>query len=140
VTGRTIVVASWVADVAFAATAIAAATGVEALDGVAVAVALILFFVSLPVWSWAFVTAASRSARGDDIVVGNMFGTIGGAPRDVRFHLFGALFFSVVVAVVSASADPFGVMVPMLPLGLVGLWAARHGSFPRRRAPGTRSV
>ena len=130
--------ASWAGDVAFAATAIPVAVGVDAFDSVAVAVALVLFFVSLPVWTWAFVVAASRSAQGDDIVVANMFGTIGGAPRDVRLHLFGALGVCVVVAAASAAADPFGVMVPMLPLGLVGLWAARHGTFPPRRAPGTR--
>jgi hypothetical protein len=137
-TGRGIVVSSWVGDLVFAVTAIPAAAGVDAFDGVALATALVLFFVSLPIWGWAFAVAASRSARGDDIVIGNMFGSIGGAPRDVRVHLFGALGVCVVIAVATITTEPFGVMVPMLPLGLVGLWAARHGTFPPRRETGTR--
>ena len=36
------------------------------------------------------------------------------------------------ITAVTASADPFGVLVPMLPLGLVGLWGARHGEFRPR--------
>jgi hypothetical protein len=137
-TGRGIVVSSWLGDLVFAATAIPAAAGIDALEGVALATALALFFVSLPVWGWAFVVAATRSAQGDDIVIGSMFGSVGGAPRAVRVHLFGALALCVVIAVATITTEPFGIMVPMLPLGFVGLWAARHGSFPPRRAAGTR--
>ncbi len=126
--GRGIIVASWVGDLVFAVTAIPATLGVEALDAPAIAAALVLFFVSLGVWTWTFVVALSRSARGDDIVVANLFGTIGGASGAVRRHLFGALGVCLVITVVTAAADPFGVLVPMLPLGFVGLWAApvRH--------------
>jgi len=137
-TGRGIVVTAWVGDALFTLTAVPAALGVEAFDTAAVATALGLFFVSLPIWGWAFLVAASRSARGDDIVVGSMFVGVGGAPRAVRLHLLGALAISVLVAIATAAADPFGVMVPMLPLGLVGLWASRHGTFPPRRAQRTR--
>jgi hypothetical protein len=139
-TGRGIVVSSWLGDLVFAVTAIPAAAGVDSLEGVALATALALFFVSLPIWGWAFVVAAARSAQGDDIVIGSMFGSVGGAPRSVRAHLFGSLALCVVIAVATITTEPFGVMVPMLPLGLVGLWAARHGSFPPRRAAGTRRV
>jgi hypothetical protein len=131
-----IVVSSWVADAVFAVVAIPAALGVDALDTAALAVALALFGVSLPVWTWAFGTAVVRSARGDDVVVANLFGTVGGAPRAVRWNLFGALAVCVAVAAGTAVADPFGVLVPMLPLGFVGLWAARHGTFPPRRDGG----
>jgi hypothetical protein len=140
VTGRAIVLTSWVGDAVFALTAIPAAAGLEAFDVPAVAAALGLFFVSLPLWAWAFVVAASRSAEGDDIVVGSMFGSVGGAPRTVRLQLFGSLGLAVLVAIGTAAADPFGVLVPMLPLGLVGLWAARHGTFPPRGMPGARRV
>ena len=38
---------------------------------------------------------------------------------------------------VRAAADDartmFSVLVPMYPLGLIGLWGARHGTFPPRR-------
>jgi hypothetical protein len=140
VTGRGIIVGSWLGTALFAVTAIPAAVGVGAFDGVAVATALVLFFVSLPVWGLAFALAVSRSAQGDDIVVGNMFGSVGGAPHDVRVQLYASLVVSLVVAGGTAFADPFGVLVPMLALGLVGLWAARHGTFPPRGARGARQT
>lgn len=135
--GRAIIGSSWAGNAVFAFTAIPAALGLHAFDGPAIATALGLFFVSLVIWTWAFVVALARSARGDDIVVGNLFGTIGHAPRVVRSHLFGSLGLCLAVTVATAAADPFGVLVPMLPLGLVGLWAARHGTFPPRGAPAT---
>jgi hypothetical protein len=133
--GRGIIVASWVGNVVFACTAVPAALGIDAFDGPAIAAALALFFLSLLIWTWAFVVALSRSAQGDDIVVGNWFGTIGGAAPAVRWHLFGSVGACLVITVVTAAADPFGVLVPMLPIGFVGLWAARYGTFPPRRAP-----
>ena len=132
--------ASWAGNVAFASTAIPAALGVESFEGPAIMTALVRFFVSLGVWTWAFVIAIARSTQGDDIVVANLFGTIGDAPRAVRWHLFGSLGVCLVITVGTAAADPFGVLVPMLPLGLVGLWAARHGTFPPRRGPSARRV
>src|SRR5581483_3530114 len=55
--GRAIVLASWASNVIFAVTAVPVAAGVDALDGVAVGVALTLFLVALGVWSYAFVIA-----------------------------------------------------------------------------------
>jgi len=138
--GRAIVVSSWVTTGLFAVVAIPAALGVDALSGPTLVVEVTLFGASLVVWGWAFATAVVRSAQGDDIVVANLFGSVGGAPTVVRWHLFGSLAACVLVAAGTAAADPFGVLVPMLPLGLIGLWAARHGAFParagtRRRAP-----
>lgn len=109
------------------------AIGADALESTAVGVALMLFAVSLVVWTWSFAVAVARSAQGDDIVVANQYFTVGGAPRPVRYHLFGSVVASLVIAAVTAAAEPFGVLVPMLPLALVGLWAARHGTFPPRR-------
>jgi len=42
--------------------------------------------------------------------------------------------FLVCLAIAAATvvAEPFGVLVPMLPPGLAGMWAARHGQFPPR--------
>jgi len=135
-TGRGIVVSSWTANAVFAIAVVPEAAGVGGLEGVAVGVSLALFFASLLVWSWAFMVAVARSAGGDDIVVANLFGTMGAAPRDLRWHLFGSLAVCIVIAAATALANPFGVLVPMLPLGFVGLWAARHGTFPERRDRG----
>jgi len=131
-------VASWVGNAVFAGTAIPAALGVESFEGPAILTALVLFFLSLGVWTWAFVVAIARSTQGDDIVVANLFGTIGDAPRAVRWHLFGSLGACLVITIATAASDPFGVLVPMLPLGFIGLWAARHGTFPPRRGPSPR--
>lgn len=138
VPGRGIVLASWGGDAAFAVTAIPAALGVAALDGVAVGTAAALFVCSIVVWLWALGVAAIRSAQGDDVQVGSMFLFQGPAPRRVRAHLFGALAVALAVTVATAAANPFGVLVPMLPLGLVGLWGARHGRYPQRTEPGRR--
>ena len=130
--------ASWAGNVVFLLTAVPAAVGVDALEAAATGVSLVLFAISIPVWAWAFGVAVARSTRGDDIVVANLFMTVGGAPRDVRGHLFGSLVVCVVIAAATAAADPFGVLVPMLPLGFIGLWAARHGTFPPRQVPASR--
>ncbi len=132
--GRAIVVSSWVTNLLFAVTAIPAAAGVDAFDDPAVITALVLFAVSMIVWPWTLMTAFVRSARGDDIAVATLFGSVGDAPTGVRRALFAALAVCLAVTVGTAAANPFGVLVPMLSLGLLGLWAARHGKFPERRA------
>ncbi len=133
--GHKIVIASWTAVAIFGVTALLDAAGVDALDGVAAGVALGLFLCSLPVWVYGFGLALVRSARGDEIGVGGLFFLSGSAPTSVRRHLLGALAVSVLIAAVTAAADPFGVLVPMLPLGLAGLWGARYGVYPPRPEP-----
>jgi hypothetical protein len=132
VRGRAIIRNSWLGNVVFAATAIPALF-VDGMEPVAAVVALALFAVSLVVWVWAFAVAVARSSQGDDIVVGNLFLFEGRVPKDVRRHLFGSVGVCLVITAVTVSADPFGVLVPMLPIGLVGLWGARHGEFGRRK-------
>ncbi len=136
--GRAIVRASWASNLLFAVTAIPVAVGVDAFDGPAVGVALALFAVALGVWVYAFAIAVGRTAQGDDVVVGNLFLMQGPAPRAVRWHLFGSFALCLAITAGTASGDPFGVLVPMLPLGFVGLWGARHGTFPARKQPATR--
>lgn len=131
--GRPIVVASWAADFVFAATAVPAALGANVLDDAAVVVALGLFAASIPVWVYALGLAVVRTTRGDDVVVANLFFLHGSAPRHVQVHLFGSLAVCLLVTAGTAAANPFGTLVPMLPLGLAGLWGARHGTFPARR-------
>ena len=133
VRGRSIMRCSWVADAVFAVTTVPFVLGVDALEGVSIAVSLLCFAASLVVWVWAFAVAFSRSAEGDDIAVASLFVTMGGAPPEVRWQLFGALGACVVIVAGTAAEQPFGVLVPMLPLGLVGLWAAKYGAFPPRR-------
>jgi len=131
--GRAIEGVAWAGDVVFALTAIPAALGVGALEDPAIAVCLALFFVSLAVWTWALGAAAVRTAGGDDISVFTLFLIEGRVPRRVRWSLYGAFLVCLAITVATAAVNPFGVLVPMLPLGLVGLWGARHQTYPRRR-------
>ncbi|MBM3661073.1 MAG: hypothetical protein FJW95_16445 [Actinobacteria bacterium] len=131
--GRVIEGTAWGGNLVFAATAVPAALGVDALEDPAIAVCLGLFFVSLVVWTWALGAAAVRTANGDDISVFTLFLIEGRAPGRVRWSLYGALLVCLAITVATAATNPFGVLVPMLPLGLVGLWGARHQHYPRRR-------
>ena len=133
--GQRIIVASWSANVLFAVTAVPAALGVHPFDVASITAALGLFALSLVVWCWAFAIAIARTTRGDDVVVASMFLIQGPAPRRVRLHLFGSLAACLVITTATAAPEPFGVLVPMLPLGLIGLWGARHGTVPPRRMP-----
>ena len=130
--GRWIVVLSWVTLGIFAATIIPSAAGLDALDLTADTIALVLFFAGVLIWIYAFGVAVIRSARGDDIGVGNLFFLQGSAPADVRKWLFGSLAISVVIGFAAALANPFAALEPILPLALVGLWGARYGTFPAR--------
>src|SRR5262249_37277359 len=124
--GRGIVVASWLRYFLFAVTAIPVALGVDALDDPAVLIALLLFFASLVVWCWALGLAAVRTTRGDDVQVWSLFLLEGRVPAGVRWHLYGSFVVCLAVTIATASAKPFGVLVPMYPLCRVGLWGARH--------------
>lgn len=130
-TGRRIVVASWAANACFVVTAVPAAIGASAFDDAAALTALALFLVGLGVWVYAFAVSIARSTR-ENIAVANLFFLQGSAPKSVKVQLFGSLGVCAAAAAATATADPFGVLVPLLPLALVGLWAARHGTFPPR--------
>jgi hypothetical protein len=136
--GRAIIIAAWIGDGLFAVTAVPAALGVSAMELPALVVAVGLFVVSLGVWVYAFGLGLARSARGENVAVANLFLLQDSVPRAVRRQLFGALAASVVIALATGFRAPAGFLVPMLPLGLAGTWAARHGTFPPRGVPPTR--
>jgi hypothetical protein len=135
VTGHKIVVASWVTVAIFAAVLVPDAAGLRAFDDLAVGVSLAWFLGSLPIWCYAYFKGIARTAAGDDVNVVSLFFLTGSAPKDVRRHLMGALVVSILIAAATARANPFSVLVPMLPLGFAGVWGARHGVYPPRRAP-----
>lgn len=136
--GRRIVEASWAGTLVFAASA-GLASVASSLDLVALVVALGMFAGGTAAFTAAFVIAVRRS-RTEEIVVPSLFFLQGSAPAPVRRLLFGSLAVEVVAALVTAGVRPntslaFGILAPMYGLGLAGLWAARHGSFPIRPRP-----
>lgn len=126
---------SWAATVLFVVNS-ALAVAVRGYRPVGAVIALLLFGVGVVAFLVAFFTAVNRS-RYEMIGVGGLYFLAGCAPGSVRSHLLGALAVQVVVAFVAASLAPFtavafSILVPMLGLGLSGLWGARHGVFPAR--------
>jgi hypothetical protein len=136
--GRRIVAIGWVANVLFAVTAIPVALGVDDLLGVAIAVALLLFVVAIGAFVYAFGVGVARSGRGDNIAVANLFFLQGSAPKPVRRTFLVMFLVCLAIAAGTAAWEPFGVLVPMLPIGLAGVWAARYGVFPPRATAGPR--
>ena len=119
----------------FSTVAIADALGLHALNTAATVVSVTLFLASLPIWIYSFGLALVRSTRGDDIAVASWVFLTPSAPKEIRKHLLGATAVCVVVALATAWANPFSVLVPMLTLGFAALWGARHGEYPARRPP-----
>ena len=136
IAGRRIVTSSWISNAVFAIGSLPALLGVANGSGISAALCLTLFAVSLVVWASAFASAAARSSRGDDIAVGSLFLVEGAGPGGARKPLYWSFGLSLIITAAAAGSNPFAVLVPMLSLGLVGLWGARHGVFPRRRDVG----
>lgn len=123
----------------FAAVSVAAAALPDALQYVSVPLHLVLFALGCGAFLWAYAVAVGRS-RYETLTMGGVF-FLGDqvAPDRVRRTLRLALAVQVVVAVAVAAIRPFtvlafAVLVPMLGLGLMALWGARHGRFPAKAA------
>ena len=127
--------ACWLGTGVFAVAAVAAVI-VRSLRPVSVVVDVVLFAVGCVAFGAAYLLGLARS-RSERIAVTGLYFLSGSAPADVRRSLLGALGVQVVVALATAIARPYtslaaGTLVPMYGLGLCGLWAARHGTFPPR--------
>jgi hypothetical protein len=154
--GRTIVRSNVIGTVVFVVSSVAAAVVFDGWVKVQGAVvALGLFAVGVAVFLWGYWSAVQRSRR-DEMAVAELYFLMGEAiPRRVKRIMNGCLTIQTVVALATALARPntpagesidgatggstagstlaFGVLVPVLGLGLNGLWAAVHGRFPPRR-------
>lgn len=107
-------------------------------------VSLVLFGMGVATGLWAYTSALERS-RTDEVGVANLFLLTGPtAPKPVKRTMSVLLALQVVVALVGASigaaglsgnqinALAFGVLVPMLGIGMNGVWAARYGAYAPR--------
>ena len=110
---------------------------------IAVTVCLVCFSVGVVAFLWGYWTAVQRS-REDEISVAALYFLVdGAAPSRVSRILNGLLLVQVVVAIATAIARSstdgkagstlaFGILVPMMGLGVNGLWASAHGKFSPR--------
>lgn len=125
------------ATVVFAVVSLAAAAVPDPLEYASVPLDLALFVVGCSAFLWAYAVAIGRS-RYEVLTMGGVFFLGEGvAPPRVARVMRVALAAQVLVAVVTAAVRPFtalafGVLVPVLGLGLMALWGAHHGRFPAK--------
>ena len=125
------------ATAVFTVVSLAAVALPDPLEFVSVPLDLVLFAAGCGAFLWAYAVAIGRS-RYEALTMGGVFFlTDRVAPARVARTLRLALAAQVVVAVAVAAARPFtalafGVLVPMVGLGLMALWGARHGRFPAK--------
>jgi hypothetical protein len=131
--GRLVVGAAWFSLCIFTVAATGAAAGIPGFDVFVAAVSLLSLAMGFVIWIVAFVRAATRTTRGDDIVVASWVFLQGSAPRAVRRQILGAAALTSVVTVATMRGRPFVWLANLLPLGWAALWSAWHGTFPARR-------
>ncbi|MGA0117552.1 MAG: hypothetical protein ACO3JF_04085 [Ilumatobacteraceae bacterium] len=110
---------------------------------IAASIAVGSFVVGVVVFLWGYWTAVQRS-RYDNIAVASMyFLTDKCAPSAIARRMNVMLGIQVVVSIATAlirsstngkpgSTLAFGILVPVLGIGMNGLWAALHGEFSPR--------
>jgi hypothetical protein len=125
------------ATVAFAVVSLLEAAVPEPTVVLSLPLDLVLFVVGCGAFMWAYAVAVGRS-RYEELTMGGVFypGTDVAPARAVRVLRL-CLLAQVVVAVAAAALRPFSpaafaVLVPMLGLGLMALYGARHGRFPAK--------
>ena len=89
---------------------------------------------------WRVLVRNINTRRRDVVDVAGLFFLTRSAPKNVQRNLMGAFGAQCVIGIASAALRPytssaFGVLVPVVGLGLAGLWAARRGTFPARPSP-----
>jgi nitrogen fixation-related uncharacterized protein len=113
---------------------------------VIVVVSLSLFAVGVATFLLGFFGAIQLSREREISVTQLFFLTGSVAERGVKAPMLTCLAVQTTVGIAAAIARPstdgkagsvlaFGVLVPMLGLGLNGLWASRHGQFDERSVP-----
>lgn len=134
--GRPLLIANLGGTALFAVAAVASLLLPDLLRIPFAVVSSALFVVGCVAFVWAYAVSIGRS-RSEQISVAGIYGLSGSAPAGTRRWFHGVTLVQVVIAVISASLAPFtaqafGILVPMLGVGLGGLWAAKFGVFHRR--------
>lgn len=108
----------------------------DTLGTLTTVVSVVLFVTGVGGFLWGYATGVVRS-REEQVTLGGLFFLSGSAPAVVRFRLRLSLALQILVAVAAASLRPYtavasAVLAPMLGLGLMAVWGARHGTFPAK--------
>lgn len=134
--GDTVIQLSWALTAVFTVAAVAATIAPGSLGRPIAVLDAVLFAAGVVAFGGAYLRAIGRS-RYEKVTVMGVFFLSGSAPPDVRRSLLGALAVQSLVAVTTATIRlytpvAFGVLVPVLGLGLTGWWGSRYGTFPPR--------
>ena len=128
------------------ATVVASVVFTPATRAAGVAVDLVLFGAGVAAFICGYFSAVQRS-RVDEISVASLYFLTGQvADKRVQRTMNGCLIAQLVIglagAIARSSTDgkagstlAFGVLVPLLGLGLNGLWASQFGTFTPREQP-----
>ena len=128
------------------ATVVSAAVFTPTTRAAGVVVDLVLFSIGVAAFIWGYFSAVQRS-RFDEISVASLYFLSGQvADKKVQKTMNGCLIAQFVIglagAIVRSSTDgragstlAFGVLVPLLGLGLNGLWASQFATFTPREQP-----
>lgn len=124
------------------ATSAAAAALPGSFGPVHAVLSALMFVVGTSAFLWAYALGVSRS-RTEAVTIAGLFFLAGDtAPAHVRRNLRIALGVQLVAVVAAAAIRPFtsvafGILAPVLGLGLMGVWGGRHATFapraPRKR-------
>ena len=118
---------------------------------IAVVVAIACFSVGVVVFLWGYWVAVQRS-RTDNIAVASLYFLADkSAPKSVAVRMNSILAAQVVIGIATAlmrsttdgkagSTLAFGILVPVLGLGMNGLWGALHGEFSPRNGGASTGV
>ncbi len=119
------------------AAALGGAAAPDQLGAVLAVLAGAAFVVGCVTFLWAYGVAVGRSRR-ETITMGALFFCTGGVvPPAVSMRLRAALAIQCIAVVAAAAVRPytvvaFGVLAPMLGLGVMAVCSARFGAHPPR--------
>lgn len=124
---------------------VAAGVGVISPDrwsGLTAVASGVLFAVGVVAFLYGYAVGVVRSAD-EQVGLAGLFFLSGTAPRVIRFRMRIAFVAQIVIATAAASIRPytavaFAVLAPMLGLGLMSAWGARHGVFFAKDSSGSR--
>lgn len=138
--GQGLVNASFVGTGALLVVGVAGTLAPDDLGEVTAVVSGLLFAIGVVALLYGYAAGVVRS-QSEQVTLTGLFFLSGTAPKVVRFRLRLTLAVQAAVAVAAASIRPytavaFAVLAPMLGLGLMAAWGARHGVF-RAKEPGS---
>ncbi len=134
--GPTIERANFVATGLFAVTAALALLDNSFVRGVAVSIALILFAAGIVTFMWAYGVLAERS-RTEALTLPGVFFLSQSVPKPKQRLFIIVELVQLAVAFGTAGLRPFtsvafGILAPMVGIGLTALYGAKFGNFPQR--------